>query len=251
MPSGAAAACCLSQHRDDYCTAQFEPRCHHEGPKGRSYAARTRGTLPSNRHGGGYSRSLLRHLNRCHESHASLGQRPPLHHIRYRRLQTCLLSMRSSRPRYRACAGWHLASVSGANVRVASKLFPLRATSDSMSKRHVPIRQNKYDACTFHVQSDDGRTEEDWRVGPRYQLLHYLGSGSFSRVCAARDTATGTVVCTLPLTQHRRVRFRGSSSDSAADLLACFAQSEHTAALFLSKLKHGLHAIRVQHGLAM
>jgi serine/threonine protein kinase len=32
------------------------------------------------------------------------------------------------------------------------------------------------------------------QVGPRYELIRYLGAGSFSRVCAARDQLTGTVV---------------------------------------------------------
>lgn len=83
------------------------------------------------------------------------------------------------------------------NVYAVANRTAIRAVADAMSKKHIAIRQNKYDACTFHVLSDDGRTEEDWKVGPRYQLLHYLGSGSFSRVCAARDTATDTVVCII------------------------------------------------------
>ena len=32
------------------------------------------------------------------------------------------------------------------------------------------------------------------QVGPRYEVLEFLGAGSFSRVCAAKDTITGAVV---------------------------------------------------------
>ena len=63
------------------------------------------------------------------------------------------------------------------------------------------IQRARYDPTTYYL----GR--ETWQCGPRYELVSYLGQGSFSRVCLARDTQTGL--------QARRLRFgeRGSGRD--------------------------------------
>ena len=77
------------------------------------------------------------------------------------------------------------------------RAFPRSAVQMRATQSKFNIRRNKYDPDTYHVATSDSRAEEDWKAGPRYELLHYLGSGSFSRVCAARDTETGVVVSSL------------------------------------------------------
>lgn len=72
-------------------------------------------------------------------------------------------------------------------------ILPKMNPSSSSLPAVTCVRESPYEPGTYFVRGPHGG-EQQWVVGPRYQLLRVIGSGSFSVVCLARDTRQGVNV---------------------------------------------------------